>query len=78
MVKFSVIIPCYHYEEFVGKAIKSVQAQSFTDYEILVMCEEGDDASINTVRECGRNHSCHVLRGDGGRLDPGDGRYRFS
>lgn len=52
MVKFSVVIPCYHSEEFIGKAIKSVQEQSFTDYELLVMCEKDDDASINAVREC--------------------------
>lgn len=53
MVKFSVIIPCYHSEEFIGKAIKSVQEQSFTNYELLVMCEKGDDKSINAVKEYG-------------------------
>ena len=41
MIKFSVVIPCYHSEEFIGKAIKSVHEQSFTDYELLVMCEKG-------------------------------------
>lgn len=53
MVKFSVVIPCYHSEEFIGKAIKSVQEQSFTDYELLVMCEKDDEKSIKAVRECG-------------------------
>ena len=53
MVKFSVIIPCYHSEEFIGKAIKSVQEQSFDNYELLVMCEKDDEKSINAVRECG-------------------------
>ena len=53
MVKFSVIIPCYHSEDFVGKAIKSVQEQSFDNYELLVMCEKNDEASINAVRKCG-------------------------
>ena len=53
MVKFSVIIPCYHSEDFVGKAIKSVQDQSFADYELLVMCEKDDDKTIKAVRECG-------------------------
>ena len=53
MVKFSVVIPCYHSEEFIGKAIKSVLNQSFDNYELLVMCEKDDDASINAVRECG-------------------------
>lgn len=53
MVKFSIVIPCYHSEEFIGKAIKSVQDQSFTDYELLVMCEKDDEKSIEAVRKCG-------------------------
>jgi len=53
MFKFSVVIPCYHSEEFIGKAIKSVKEQSFTDYELLVMCEKDDDKSIGAVRDCG-------------------------
>ena len=53
MVKFSVVIPCYHSEEFVGKAIKSVLDQSYDNYELFVMCEKDDDKSINAVRECG-------------------------
>lgn len=53
MIKFSVVIPCYHSEEFIGKAIKSVQAQSYTNYELLVMCESNDEESIKAVKECG-------------------------
>ena len=52
-MKFSVIIPCYHSEEFVGKAIESVKAQLFQDYEMLVMCESDDQASIEAVKACG-------------------------
>lgn len=51
MVKFSVIIPCYHSEEFIDKALKSIKEQSFTNYELLVMCEQGDEKSINAVRK---------------------------
>ena len=53
MVKFSVIIPCYHMEDYIGKALKSVQEQSFDNYEILVICQEGDDPVINAVKACG-------------------------
>lgn len=51
-MKFSVIIPCYHSEDFICKAIESVQQQSFTDYELLVMCEADDKNSIVAVSEC--------------------------
>ena len=53
MLKFSVIIPCYHSEDFIEKAIQSVQEQSFKNYELLVMCEKDDYASIGAVRRCG-------------------------
>ena len=53
MIKFSVIIPCYHSEEFIGKAIKSVQDQSFDNYELIVLCETWDEKTINAVRKCG-------------------------
>ena len=53
MIKFSVVIPCYHSEEYIEKAIRSVREQSFTNYELLIMCEKDDDASIEAVRQCG-------------------------
>ena len=53
MIKFSVVIPCYHSEEFIGKAIKSVLDQSFDNYELLVMCEQDDEVTIKAVRDCG-------------------------
>ena len=52
-MKFSVIIPCYHSEDFIAEAIKSVQCQLFKDYELLVMCESDDAASIEAVKACG-------------------------
>jgi len=53
MVKFSIIIPCYHSEQFVGKAIKSVQEQSFKDYELIVTCEKKDEKTIDAIKACG-------------------------
>jgi len=53
MVKFSIIMPCYHSEEFVGKAIKSVQDQSFKNYELIVTCEKEDKKTVEAVKKCG-------------------------
>lgn len=78
-MKFSVIIPCYHSEEFVGDAIKSVQAQLFHDYELLVICESDDQASIDAVRACnvepilGSFHSAGASRNAG--LDHAKGDF---
>ena len=79
MVKFSIIIPCYHSEDFVGRAIKSVQDQSFKDYELIVTCEEKDKKTIEAVKKCGvepvlGNYGCVGLsRNDG--MDRAAGEY---
>ena len=36
-VKISIIMPVYKVEEYVGKAIESIQAQTFTDWEFLIV-----------------------------------------
>ena len=53
MVKFSVVIPCYHSEDFIEKAIRSVRDQMYEDYELFILCETDDSASIEAVRRCG-------------------------
>ena len=43
---FSVIIPTYNREKLIGRAIKSVLNQSFSDFEIIVI----DDGSKDTTK----------------------------
>jgi len=45
MPKVSVIIPCYNAEDFIKEAIESVLAQSFQDFEILVVDNNSKDNS---------------------------------
>ena len=42
---FSVIIPLYNKEAYVGKALKSVLAQSFRDFEVIVVNDGSTDHS---------------------------------
>jgi glycosyltransferase involved in cell wall biosynthesis len=45
--KISVIIPSYNHEKYIGQAIDSVLAQTFTDFELLI----ADDCSKDNSRE---------------------------
>ena len=36
-IKISIIMPVYKVEEYVGKAIESILAQTFTDFEFLIV-----------------------------------------
>ncbi|MBL7777872.1 MAG: glycosyltransferase family 2 protein [Chitinophagales bacterium] len=46
-MKFSIIIPTYNRAHLIGKAIQSVQQQTYTDWELLIV----DDGSTDNTKE---------------------------
>ena len=42
-MKFSLILPAYNAADRIRKALDSVKAQSFTDYELIVVCDRCTD-----------------------------------
>lgn len=53
MPKVSIIIPCYNQEEFLEKTLQSVENQTFSDWECLLI----DDGSIDKTGEIAKSWS---------------------
>ena len=43
---FSVIVPEHNSTEFMRKGLDSIKMQSFTDYELIVVCDSVKEANI--------------------------------
>lgn len=58
MPKVSVIIPAYNAEAFLSEAIESVLAQSFQDFEVIVIDDGSTDDSARIANSFGGNVFC--------------------
>ena len=47
--KISVIIPVYNIEEYIEKCLESVNAQTYTDYEVIIVNDGSTDKSAEIV-----------------------------
>lgn len=45
-MRFSIIIPAYNIQEYIGRSIKSVLAQTFKSYEVIVINDCSTDKNI--------------------------------
>ena len=48
---FSIIIPAYNSENYIHKALDSIQQQSFRDYELIVVCDNCVDNTYEIACE---------------------------
>ncbi|WP_137681701.1 glycosyltransferase family 2 protein [Aurantiacibacter suaedae] len=48
--KISVVMPVYNVEAYVAEAIQSVLSQTFSDFELIVVDDGGQDGSMEIVR----------------------------
>lgn len=60
---FSVIIPLYNKAHYVAKAVKSVLAQTFTDYELVIVDDGSTDDSFAIAMQTIEGHAnCRLIR----------------
>ena len=63
MPRFSVIIPLYNKAPYVDKTIRSVLAQTYADYELIVMDDGSkDDSFAIALKAVEGRGNCHVYR----------------
>lgn len=60
-VRISIILPLYNASRFIGEAIASVQAQTHTDWELLVVDDCSIDGSVDIVEKYANRDSRIVL-----------------
>ncbi len=59
--KVSIIIPCYNVEKYLVETLESVKAQTFADYEVLLINDGSQDHTIDIIEEyCKSDFRFHV------------------
>lgn len=51
MPKFSIIVPVYNVERYIGKCLSSIVKQTYKDYEIIVVNDGTKDNSMKVVQK---------------------------
>ena len=76
---FSVIVPAHNSAGYLGRGLRTIRDQSFTDYELIVVADSCTDGTADVAREftdlvfCTDFHSCGGARNTG--LDNATGEW---
>lgn len=52
--EISIIIPVYNAEKYITKCIKSIQEQSFKDYELILINDGSTDKTLDVIQKMGK------------------------
>lgn len=63
-MRFSVIVPLYNKAPYVAKSLRSVLAQTFNDYELIVVNDGSTDDSLSTAEDILRGTPAQIINQD--------------
>jgi glycosyltransferase involved in cell wall biosynthesis len=66
ILKYSIIIPCFNYDKYLGRAIRSALNQTYQDVEVIVVNDCSTDASRFIAEAFGRDVYLINLEQNGG------------
>ena len=77
-MKFSIIIPAHNEGNKIQKALESIKSQSFTDYEVIVVCDACEDNTKDIAKQYNATvveidaHSSGIARNAGLNIAQGE------
>jgi glycosyltransferase involved in cell wall biosynthesis len=57
MKKFSIIVPIFNIESYIGECVESVLSQSFKDYELILINDGSTDGSLEICKRLAESHN---------------------
>ena len=67
----SVIVPARNEERSIRSCVESISASDYPDFEVIVVDDRSDDATLELARAIPRNHARRVVVVEGHRLPKG-------
>jgi len=58
--KLSVIIASYNHEDYIAQTLRSLEAQTFDDFEIIMVDDGSPDRTVEVAREAGSRAQIHT------------------
>lgn len=68
---FSVIVPAHNSENYINRLLQTIRVQTFTDYELIVVCDRCDDMTEQIAKHYGAKTVCVDYGRDGLSRDMG-------
>lgn len=71
-MRFSVIVPVWNNEEWLGKCFDSILKQTYTDYEVIIVDDMSTDNGMKIIKEYQKKFKkCKVIKNKTRRLNGG-------